>query len=391
MRRYYRRRSYPRVRIKPYSRPRSRSYSKSYYSPRLRSHSRGVKPIALVLIFGIAFSFMIVNSVFAFLSENSWLVLIAISIPGIILIGYAIYKHIHKKYENFVLEHSVALKKLLAINSQYAFVKVPNMDMENSYDNDNFYADISPLDYLTYQLAYYQKGNALRAISEAEANAKLFPDYLASVEEIKEFDKYDTASLPIFQNLRKSKEQELFKKNILNPITQFKIRVTLTSTNINGAFKDSKSITFNSNDIKQVIVMASQKDGDFFVNENVWQSICRVERGKVTNKMRFAIYNRDGNRCRRCGSRYDLEVDHIFPISKGGKSTFDNLQTLCHRCNSAKSNTIEAGVVNTSSRRPGTGVFCERCGAQMVKRNGPNGSFYGCPNYPKCTYTKQIR
>ncbi|MBR2352886.1 MAG: HNH endonuclease, partial [Clostridia bacterium] len=31
-----------------------------------------------------------------------------------------------------------------------------------------------------------------------------------------------------------------------------------------------------------------------------------------------------------------LEVDHIIPVSKGGKSTLDNLQTLCERCNRGK-------------------------------------------------------
>lgn len=32
----------------------------------------------------------------------------------------------------------------------------------------------------------------------------------------------------------------------------------------------------------------------------------------------------------------DLEIDHIKPIAKGGKSTPDNLQTLCRRCNRMK-------------------------------------------------------
>lgn len=52
--------------------------------------------------------------------------------------------------------------------------------------------------------------------------------------------------------------------------------------------------------------------------------------------MRFAIYKRDGYRCRYCGisNKFaELEVDHIKLIAKGGKSTYDNLQTLCHRCN----------------------------------------------------------
>lgn len=51
----------------------------------------------------------------------------------------------------------------------------------------------------------------------------------------------------------------------------------------------------------------------------------------------IAIYERDGYRCRCCGRRTkDLEIDHIVPISKGGKSTYDNLQTLCKRCNKLK-------------------------------------------------------
>ena len=56
--------------------------------------------------------------------------------------------------------------------------------------------------------------------------------------------------------------------------------------------------------------------------------------------MRFSIYARDGYRCRICGARQgkivQLEIDHIIPIAKGGKSTYDNLQTLCHNCNVQK-------------------------------------------------------
>lgn len=46
-----------------------------------------------------------------------------------------------------------------------------------------------------------------------------------------------------------------------------------------------------------------------------------------------------GNRCARCGAtqkRRALSMDHIRPVSKGGLTTLDNLQPLCHRCNSRK-------------------------------------------------------
>ena len=89
--------------------------------------------------------------------------------------------------------------------------------------------------------------------------------------------------------------------------------------------------------------MIKNKNGTFYNDREIWNSLCRVERGKVSNKMRFSIYERDGYRCRNCGisDRYaNLEIDHIIPISKGGKSTYDNLQTLCHRCNVEKGDSM---------------------------------------------------
>lgn len=35
-----------------------------------------------------------------------------------------------------------------------------------------------------------------------------------------------------------------------------------------------------------------------------------------------------------------LEVEHIIPVSKGGKTGMKNLQTLCETCNRGKSNKI---------------------------------------------------
>jgi CRISPR/Cas system Type II protein with McrA/HNH and RuvC-like nuclease domain len=37
-----------------------------------------------------------------------------------------------------------------------------------------------------------------------------------------------------------------------------------------------------------------------------------------------------------------LEVDHIYPLSKGGKNTEENLWLICGTCNSAKSNKTDA-------------------------------------------------
>ena len=33
--------------------------------------------------------------------------------------------------------------------------------------------------------------------------------------------------------------------------------------------------------------------------------------------------------------------------------------------------------------------ICPRCGGKLIKRNGSNGTFYGCSNYPKCKFIKK--
>ena len=71
------------------------------------------------------------------------------------------------------------------------------------------------------------------------------------------------------------------------------------------------------------------------------------QRALMTSKLRKSILERDGYTCQRCGaSQRDepnllLEVDHIIPISKGGITSVDNLQTLCWRCNRSKGNKLD--------------------------------------------------
>ena len=64
------------------------------------------------------------------------------------------------------------------------------------------------------------------------------------------------------------------------------------------------------------------------------------ERAKVTPKLRYQVLKRDGFRCVQCGvSAADgakLHVDHIVPVSRGGKTVMSNLQTLCETCNLGK-------------------------------------------------------
>jgi len=45
---------------------------------------------------------------------------------------------------------------------------------------------------------------------------------------------------------------------------------------------------------------------------------------------------RDKHRCVYCGSKEVLTIDHVIPVSRGGKSNFENCVTACKPCNNKK-------------------------------------------------------
>jgi 5-methylcytosine-specific restriction endonuclease McrA len=48
------------------------------------------------------------------------------------------------------------------------------------------------------------------------------------------------------------------------------------------------------------------------------------------------LFKRDKHTCQYCGADKRLTLDHVVPRSKGGKSSWKNLVTACHRCNTLK-------------------------------------------------------
>ena len=44
--------------------------------------------------------------------------------------------------------------------------------------------------------------------------------------------------------------------------------------------------------------------------------------------------------CAECGSTEKIQIDHIIPISRGGRHSIGNLQSLCASCNMAKSDML---------------------------------------------------
>ncbi len=62
-------------------------------------------------------------------------------------------------------------------------------------------------------------------------------------------------------------------------------------------------------------------------------------------------------KCVKCGQQVPLTVDHVIPLSKGGRNSIDNIQPLCGPCNSGKKDRIadyrtgKGGVVRWIQRK----------------------------------------
>jgi hypothetical protein len=69
-------------------------------------------------------------------------------------------------------------------------------------------------------------------------------------------------------------------------------------------------------------------------------------RRSVSQSRRYAILDRDGFRCRYCGSTAadgkTLHVDHIVPVSHGGSNDDSNLCAACSDCNLGKGNRFKS-------------------------------------------------
>jgi 5-methylcytosine-specific restriction endonuclease McrA len=74
------------------------------------------------------------------------------------------------------------------------------------------------------------------------------------------------------------------------------------------------------------------------------------------------LFKRDANVCLYCATRFqtrDLTRDHITPLSRGGKDTWNNVATACRRCNNHKGGRTPEQAVMQLIAVPFTPTYAE--------------------------------
>ena len=70
---------------------------------------------------------------------------------------------------------------------------------------------------------------------------------------------------------------------------------------------------------------------------------------RIPLNLRRRIIERDGYYCVYCDEDLrdaEIHMDHVIPESKGGPTSYDNLQVTCRKCNLAKGVLSESEFTN---------------------------------------------
>ena len=322
---------------------------------------------------------------FELLFETSVVPIIFSLVLILSLVFYFIIKNVDKQ----VKVRSKVLAKLLEINHLFDFHDVEDsFKIYKFYDNKSNFNKIEPAYLMTAEI----KNNIVwfkEYISYITENREMHSRYIAQLDCISFSDNAVLYSrFAILNSLFCAREKALFNKMKLHPTVDCNVDIKISYSSPQGKVNLDKQTTLNFDDLFICYNSISRS----YLDKNTIKALHLVERGEISDSLRYDILSRDNFKCVICGASANqgakLHVDHIIPISKGGKSTPENLRTLCERCNMGKSDKIESVNVPLNKTTDNSKLTCEICGSELVIRTGKYGKFYGCSNYPKCRFTR---
>lgn len=189
-------------------------------------------------------------------------------------------------------------------------------------------------------IKYVMKYFSIKADKETLADVQRVAQDISRLEEavanVKSREAAIAAKISPPEFILKRYSQEFWEKVgvHLSPITVPYPRYVFQYTSAGGNSAQTTRVTLDTPTLDALSATLADKIR--------WAKSAAGQRALMTSQLRTQIKQRDGYACLQCGVSVAaephllLEVDHIVPVSKGGLSTHDNLQTLCWRCNRTK-------------------------------------------------------
>ena len=187
----------------------------------------------------------------------------------------------------------------------------------------------------------YNDPKARMIYNELKENRQLYEKYLYEFE--KTTTSYETIIESCVERNRFLKIENRICKDIMrSPQRDATIYVYCDYTSPKGNKQYRKSFTLNYSNLLYVYSEIHRKE--------MMRAHIQMERAKMSDKIRYQVLLRDGERCVICGASakdgITLHIDHIKPLAKGGKTEMSNLRTLCERCNLGKGTSYNNGGIN---------------------------------------------
>lgn len=259
-----------------------------------------------------------------------------------------------------VKAHSNLYKSLLSLNTRYSFEYISSTlkyshacNSKRQLDTFNFDKNLrsiiaSDSVYFSNLLKKMHKNTVLKNEYD-KAFAELRHKSTITIEETKKYK----VPFKFWTNC----EKVICEKAILKPNISFQVKIRATYTSPQGrnsyhsdAFYSATEVENILDDIEKAKKLALEKakleqaKREERERRKMLKPAQEVERSKLSKKLRYEILERDNYKCVLCGRSADdgvvLHVDHIIPISKGGKTVAENLRTLCADCNLGKSDKL---------------------------------------------------
>ena len=178
---------------------------------------------------------------------------------------------------------------------------------------------------------YKEQIQKLRILIEELETLKEAKDIIDNYK--KDYEQY-IQNVPVY--VLENDENGFYSRLGLTVIDEEMLNVEYKFTYTSDGGMAQRSFTVPMNE-ENIIELVNQLESKLSV-----QALAKEQRAMMTTKLRTYIKERDNYTCCQCGNSTHketnllLEIDHIIPISKGGLTQEDNLQTLCWKCNRSK-------------------------------------------------------
>lgn len=293
--------------------------------------------ILMVISFYISFCLAcVIVSLTSLKGTISIIIFFLIFILPIIIYNFIIKRIINKENE-VVSKTSKKIQKITKLNESYQFKDIKRKKrniIEREYSRKS-------LDRVTGKsIINYHLDNNINGIrtdlENAIFNITLLEKYNKDVEKVLQSESTNNSKYS-------SKKFKMVEERVLRSIIYKKenfmitLKIEVYYRSNGGNVYDNKKRKYLFNDL--VFVYNEWNRG------NKFEETINQERKIMNDYIRYNVLKRDNFSCQICGitakDGAKLQVDHIIPVSKGGKTVMSNLQTLCERCNIGKSNKTE--------------------------------------------------